>query len=256
MTSRDRVTASSASDWFRRYSDASRTAVRLLCFPHAGGAANFFRSWPEVLPPEVEVVAVQYPGRHDRISEPCADTMAGMVASISRAIGELDERPTVFLGHSMGAAIAFEVALELERTNGPAPGEVVVSARESPGLAHRRTRDFRTDRDIIEEVRRLGGISAELIDDQDFQDFAMPALRGDFRLITGYRPDPVRAIRAALTAYVGDADPDLSEADMKTWSEHTTAHFECAVFPGDHFYLADGRDVVLAHLTSRLGVAQ
>jgi pyochelin biosynthetic protein PchC len=200
----------------------------------------------------VDVVAVQYPGRHDRISEPCEETMAGMVASISRAIGELDERPTVFLGHSMGAAIAFEVALELERTNGPAPDEIVVSARESPGLVHRRPKDFQTDQDIIAEVRRLGGMSGELIDNQDFQDFAMPALRGDFRLITSYRPDLTGTTRTALTAYVGDHDPDLSEEDMKTWADHTTSHFECRVFPGDHFYLAEGRDTVLAHLAGRL----
>jgi pyochelin biosynthetic protein PchC len=244
--------AATSADWLRRYSDTRGAAVRLVCFPHAGGAANFFRSWPDALGPRVDVVAVQYPGRHDRMGVPCEDTMAGAVTPIAHALAEPGDRPTVFFGHSMGAAIAFEVALELERGNGPAPREIVVSAREAPDSAHRRPEDFRTDEDIIAEVRRLGGVSAELIDNEDFRSFAMPALRGDFRLITGYRPDPARAVRAALTAYVGDRDPDLSEEDMRAWAKYTTGDFACRVFPGDHFYLAERPEEVLADLALRL----
>jgi surfactin synthase thioesterase subunit len=59
--------------------------------------------------------------------------------------------------------------------NGPTPGEIVVSARDPPSLAYRRLKDFGSDQEIIAEVRRPGGLTAELIENQDFQNFAMLA---------------------------------------------------------------------------------
>jgi pyochelin biosynthetic protein PchC len=238
--------------WFRRFSAAGETSLRLMCFPHAGGAANFFRSWPETLPADVELLAVQYPGRHDRMRDPCLRTMPEMADSIARAMAALEARPTVFFGHSMGAAIAFEVALRLEQAEAAAPSEIVVSSREPSGLAHRRRKNSWSDEEIITEIKRLGGTAGEFIGDPDFRDFSMPALRGDFALIGSYLPSPRSTTRAAITAYVGSHDPDLSEADMRGWSAHTESTFESQLFPGDHFYLVDGRDDVLRHLAKRL----
>ncbi|MCH0567184.1 thioesterase domain-containing protein [Streptomyces sp. MUM 2J] len=39
--------------------------LRLVCFPRAGGAAGFFRSWVDLIPEGVELIAVRYPGRAD-----------------------------------------------------------------------------------------------------------------------------------------------------------------------------------------------
>ncbi|MEY9893890.1 surfactin synthase thioesterase subunit [Catenulispora sp. MAP12-49] len=56
--------------WIRRYHPSPDAPVRLLCLPHAGGSASFFRAVSQALAPKVEVLAVQYPGRQDRRGEP------------------------------------------------------------------------------------------------------------------------------------------------------------------------------------------
>ena len=61
--------------WFRTIKRCPNPRVRLLCFPHAGGAASFFRSWAEFVPDGVEAVAVRYPGREDRLFDPMADSL-------------------------------------------------------------------------------------------------------------------------------------------------------------------------------------
>ncbi|MGH3729512.1 MAG: thioesterase II family protein, partial [Micromonosporaceae bacterium] len=52
-----------SQDWLRCYRPRPAAAVRLICLPHASGNASFYRVWLTRLPPSVELVAVQYPGR-------------------------------------------------------------------------------------------------------------------------------------------------------------------------------------------------
>jgi len=42
--------------------------VRLICFPNAGGNTTAFRPWSTQIPPAVELLAVQFPGRQKRIN--------------------------------------------------------------------------------------------------------------------------------------------------------------------------------------------
>ncbi|MGW5885127.1 thioesterase II family protein [Streptomyces koyangensis] len=56
--------------WIRRFQPPPEAEVRLICFPHAGGSASFFFSVSRGLAPRAEVLAMQYPGRQDRRSEP------------------------------------------------------------------------------------------------------------------------------------------------------------------------------------------
>jgi pyochelin biosynthetic protein PchC len=56
--------------WVRRFRDDDTCGTKLVCFPHAGGSASAYRTWPEGLPSDVAVLAVRYPGREDRLLDP------------------------------------------------------------------------------------------------------------------------------------------------------------------------------------------
>ncbi|MZE55068.1 hypothetical protein GTY86_28075, partial [Streptomyces sp. SID5770] len=64
------VAFTAESPWVRRAARPGRPRLRLLCFPYAGMGASLYRSWPGLLPEDVEVVAVQPPGREDRARDP------------------------------------------------------------------------------------------------------------------------------------------------------------------------------------------
>src|SRR5689334_14969295 len=105
---RDMVTDHS-SRWFRRYRRVTDPRLRLVCFPHAGGSASAYRSWAALLPSDVDMLAVQYPGRQDRLAEPCLVAMEQLTDAIVTALAPLCDRPLALFGHSMGASLAHEV---------------------------------------------------------------------------------------------------------------------------------------------------
>jgi surfactin synthase thioesterase subunit len=81
------MTPDPATRWLVRPRPNPRAALRLVCFPYAGGSATVFRTWPDALPPEVELLAVALPGRDARAREPRFDRLTPLVASLADAIG-------------------------------------------------------------------------------------------------------------------------------------------------------------------------
>src|SRR3569833_2425108 len=118
--------------WIRRYLQAPDFAVQLVCFPHAWCSASFFFPVSSALSPAVEVSAVQYPGRQDRRAEPNIDSLPALADAILPAIRPLADRPLAFIGHSLGALLANEVAQRLQQNGAPPLTRLYVSGRRAP----------------------------------------------------------------------------------------------------------------------------
>src|SRR5688500_13729994 len=104
-----------ANRWIIRPRRNHEAALRLVCFPFAGGGATVFRTWPESLPGDVEVLAIALPGRESRSRERPIDRLAPLIASMTDAIGAQLQPPFAIYGHSLGALIGFSFARELRR---------------------------------------------------------------------------------------------------------------------------------------------
>ena len=126
----------SSSSWLTTITPSDRPHVRLIAFPHAGGSAAAFREWT-ALPTEVEVCAVQYPGRGPRHSEPACSSLDELCDAVISALKPtLDSGlPFAFFGHSFGSLAAAEVAIQLEARGLPTPIALLLSAHAAPGVA-------------------------------------------------------------------------------------------------------------------------
>ncbi|MCK8435459.1 thioesterase [Streptomyces sp. D2-8] len=245
--------------WFRRFGDPEPDALRLICFPHAGGAASAYQPLSRRLRPHVEVRAVQYPGRQDRrLETPVADIreLAGIVAGQLEAGDEAGdaEAPFAFFGHSMGALVAYETARILQERGARPPRRLFLSARGAPGPRRSRHDLLPDDDAILAAVRRLGGTGVALFDDPELVAMVLPALRADYAALAAYSWTPREPLHTPVTVLCGDADPVVSVEEAAGWRAFTRAESEVRVFPGGHFYvdqrLDDVAEVVLRGVRS------
>lgn len=240
----------SNGQWFRTLKQCPIPRVRIICFPHAGGAASFFRPWAALTPDGVELIAIRYPGREDRLLEPPAQTMEQLAAPIAEACAPfLGGTPLAFFGHSMGASVAYEVALRLREQREAALSGLFVSARPGPGRDNRRSFANATDDELIADVLQRGGTDAQAFANPELRELILPPVRADYRLLDGYQASTDhKPLDTPLTAYYGHEEADLDHDAVAAWSSVTASTFTMKSFDGGHFYLVDHRQELLAHL--------
>src|SRR2546428_13168134 len=113
--------------------------------------------------------------------------MAALVAAIEAVIAPHLEDPFAFYGHSMGAAVAFELARALRRHGRPLPSALYVSSARAPQFRLNWTPPPAPDEDeFLEQLRSLNGIPAEVLDNPEAMKLAIRALRADTALYRNY----------------------------------------------------------------------
>lgn len=241
------------SRWLRRFHRAEHAPARVVCFPHAGGAAGFYFPLSKALSPTVETLAVQYPGRQDRRTEPALGNVEELTDGIVEALVPLlDGRPLALFGHSMGAVLAYEVARRLGNEAAPPPALLFASGRRAP--CRRRVEDMhlREDQALLDELRKLGGTDPELLDEPDVMRLLLPAVRRDYQAIETYRHRPGPELGCPVTVLTGDRDDRTTLDEAGDWKHHTTGGCTLRVFPGGHFFLTDHTPGVAALITAGL----
>jgi len=238
--------------WLRRYRPRPAAAVRLVCFPHAGGGAATFRPWEPLLPLSVELIGVQYPGREDRFADPLVDDMDEMAGHVAAALRRVVDRPYLVFGHSMGSAIAYETVQWLRRLGVAEPVALIVSGRPAPGDVTGGEVHLRDDEGLCAELSRLGGTPRDVLADPELRRAVLRYVRSDYRLIETYRPRPAPPLGCPVTVLRGADDPEIDAEQAAGWGRVTAGPLDVRTFPGDHFYLVPERRNVVAAVLGKL----
>jgi len=236
---------------FRRNNSAAR--VRLFCLPYAGAGAAAFRPWLDFLPPDVDLCAIQLPGREDRLRDAPFTRVEPLVESLAGHLALEFDKPFALFGHSMGAIIAYELTRFLRRNGLPQPVHLVVSGRRAPHVPNDHKDVHRLpEPQFIEKLRELNGTPEEMFQHPELLAFVLPVLRADFSVCETYRYREEPALQCPISAYGGLADLEVARNDLEAWKQLTRNRFRLEMFPGDHFFLHTSRAGLLAAITADL----
>lgn len=241
----------SGRSWLRQLSmSAVRRNLRIVVFPHAGGTAASYGDWATSLPADIELDAAQYPGRSDRFGEPAVDDVVRMAAHISAQLLTLEQLPLILVGHSLGALVAYESALSLQRS-GVQVLQLAVSASPPPRLAGGGDTHRQTDDELWATVCGFGGVAPEIESDGELRNLLLPVLRSDVRANELYEP-PVGApqLSCPVRCYHGIGDPLINAADLAGWGGITSGDFSIRHRPGGHFHVFENVPELMGDLSA------
>ena len=244
----------SEGGWIFSFRPQTMPGLRLFCFPYAGRGASVYSSWTKSLPEEVEVCAVQLPGRENRLREPLFTHFPDLITTLVSALQPWMDRPFAFFGHSLGALISFELASELHRQGWRGPLQLFVSARRAPHLPepHGPIADL-PGKAFIEAVRhRYEGIPDAVLESEDLMEIMIPVLRADFELLEKYEFVKKESLSCPIMVLGGLQDFEIGDEELEAWRMHTRNLCNLKFFAGNHFFLNSSEGEVLKFMSKEL----
>jgi surfactin synthase thioesterase subunit len=180
------------------------------------------------------------------------ERMKPLVEALGAAIQPYLSQPFALFGHSMGAAVAFELVRLLRRHGQPMPQILIASAARAPQYRRNHVPTPPTREEFVAELRRLEGIPKELIEDPAAMRALLPALEADSNLYRNFIYAEDAPLEIPIRAYGGADDVNVSREHLEAWREQTCGDFAIRLFPGGHFYFQQCPGEFLAALDEDL----
>jgi len=242
------------SRWLVRSRLRTDPRTHLICFPSAGAGPALFGRWAESLSVDIQVWAVQLPGREARVREPVISDLAAIAREVAGHLEPLLDRPLAFFGHSMGAVIAFETARLLAVRQALQLQHLFVSAYRPPCIPDPQPplRQLPDDALITETGRRYGGVPAAVLAEPELLALLLPTLRADITALETHSWVPGAVLECPISAFGGAADVTAPPPHLEAWRAMTSGRFRRREFAGGHFYLTEQRLALVAEVEAAL----
>lgn len=234
-----------------------QAALRLLCLPPAGLGPEFYRPWAPLLPPTVELCAIQLPGRGHLADQPSLTDPRQLAAALADLIHAQDDgRPFALFGHSVGALLAYAATCRLRRTQRRLPVLLAVSAMLAPhardagyALGLRLTTGGGGLTDLV------GPIPETVLHDPRQLAAAYIPLLADVLLALQYRHRDEPPLDVELALYGGESDPIIPRDELAAWNDLVATPTVVRTFPGGHMYPVDQAAALVDQLGKDLRAA-
>jgi len=202
----------------------------------AGGNVYSFQFMKEHFQ-EYDFIPLELPGRGNRFKEEILnDFTAASKDLYLQILSKLNSSSFLLYGHSMGALLVLRIAHLLE-LDGYFPQAIVVSGNAGPGILSSKFRHLLPDDEFKDELRRLGGMPNEVLDNKELYEFVEPIIRADFEVVETCHEmkalNPV--INIPIYALMGDCE--LTVDKIENWKDYTLSTFKYEVLKGDHFFI-------------------
>jgi len=209
------------SPWLIRKTGAVRR-LRLYCFCYAGGNAVSFMPWQANLDPDIEVCAIQLPGRGARLGEQLYRSMPKLIEDLAQVILRDAPLPFAFFGHSLGGLLAFEMARFFARHQLAMPEHLFVSGVAAPQFRNpSKNLHALPDDQLIQSLRDYNGTPLDILENRDLMELVLPTIRADFALAENYQYRAGLRLNVPITVLAGKLDVDIAPDQVNGWQKET-----------------------------------
>ncbi len=228
--------------------------ITLFCLHFAGGNKYSYRALFQNLPSFITQVPIEAPGRGSRLREDLIDDIEKMTEDFYQQIKlRLGITPYAIYGHSMGALLAYLLTHKIKNNNHSLPVQLFLSGTPGPSSAKRqeKMRHLMDKEGFLNEIRALGGMPMEILDDKEMLEYFEPILRKDFKVSENYTHVENAPLPIPFTVLTG-TNEDMEEDDITLWQKESGEPVDFIKFEGDHFFIYNHTNEIVKIISNKL----
>lgn len=217
---------------------------QLFLLHFAGGNRYSFDFLKSYIGNHFDFHSLELPGRGRRFDE---DLVKSKDLAIQDYVNQIrnkrNKQPYIIYGHSMGATLGLSVTKQLESSL-DAPLQLIVSGNSGPGAdgvideKEKKIRYLMNDKELKQELRILGGVPEEVLQNDELFDFFSPIIRADFEVLEkNYFLEENLKIDIPIFAMMGTREEKHDK--IENWKTFTSSGLGYKILEGGHFFIHD-----------------
>jgi len=221
--------------WFQIIHPNPGCRFRLFCLPFAGSGASLYAQWEKYLDDDIEICAIQLPGRESRRNECLCRDCRTIVSELCDAIGELLDKPFAIFGYSMGGILAYELTNLIYDRYHKKPCKLFMSASTLFREKRKLEISEMDDSELTAYMERSGGVPEPVLHDCRFCREYFPIIRNDYSMIEHYHFN-YRKVPCDIVAFASKEDKEVRFENIRLM-RFFARHFELHQMKGSHFFI-------------------
>lgn len=211
--------------------------VNLITLPYAGGNKYAYNALKPLLHGHISMVPLELPGRGQRMALPLLGDIQQMAADLQQQIQPHIQQEYILYGHLMGGMLGNLLLHRLKAAGSRLPVRFIITGCGSPKTNHLRTiRHVLPDPAFREELRQLGGLPDEILENDDLMEFFLPIIREDMKALELYQYQPLGKYEVPLTVISGTEEP-ITDDMLAGWADESVYAPDTRRMEGNHFFI-------------------
>jgi amino acid adenylation domain-containing protein len=230
--------------WLISNNYTNQSPVNMVFFHCAGGSSIFNKQWSFDLNTKIiNFISIQLPGHDTRLDEKPLANIPTIAFYLAEEIKYLFNKPVIFVGHSMGALLAYETAVILQQQNKIISHMIVVASR-APNIREQHIQDcFNSNVNLENHMQAYGGLAKDFFDSPEFIGKFLPSIKADAKAAIDYFKECSinNVLHSPITTIFGSNDKTLTKNEITGWKDFTLSDFIIYSLPAEHFIMFDAK---------------
>ena len=236
--------------------------IKIIALPFAGGNKYSYRELSNLVPNNYEWETLELPGRGARMMDGLFPDIRQLAEKIIDDLIKIAAgHEYIIYGHSMGTLLGYELTKMLIDRGEALPKLLFFTGKGGPSVVREKIVSNLPNKEFWEEVKDLGGVPEELLENDEILEFFGPIMRADFKAVEDYRYDSDDdLLPVPIFVRAGDQE-GISYDQLHAWQAMTSYPLDSNTLPGNHFFIFKHpqhimRQLIEADLLVTDGIAQ